>query len=264
MNVDSNDHLRVELNDSVLTATLSRGAVGNGMDRVLADSLLSWARQIKLGVSLDEVRVAVLRNEGFAFCVGGDLAHFTQSSDRSGELRYVAETIHRALRLLAEGPVPVVTVVDGVAAGGGVGLALIGDIIVGTPATKFKMAYTDVGLSPDCGGSWSLTRRVGVGRALELSLTNRTVGLDEARAIGLVGPVGGDDLEDLVSALVGRLVNGSRGSIATTKRLTYAAAINGFSDHLDDEALSITRLSGSRDGREGLDAFIQKRRPDFE
>jgi 2-(1,2-epoxy-1,2-dihydrophenyl)acetyl-CoA isomerase len=264
MTTHSNDHLRVELDERVLTATLCRGEVGNGMDRVLADALLAWAHQTLNGAASGEVRVAVLRNEGFAFCVGGDLAHFTQSKDRSAELRYVAETIHEALRLLAAAPVPVVTVVDGVAAGGGVGLALIGDIIVGTAATKFKMAYTDVGLSPDCGGSWLLTRRVGVGRALELSLTNRIVGVEEARAIGLVGPVGGDDLNELVSGLVGRLARGSSDSIATTKRLTYAAATNGLSEHLDDEAISITRLSGSPDGREGLNAFIEKRQPVFE
>ncbi|AQT82359.1 hypothetical protein B1R94_28630 [Mycolicibacterium litorale] len=265
MRLHSNDHVGVTLHDEVLTATLRRGDVGNGMDRVFADSLISFAHDLVECTQAGSVRVAVLRNEGFGFCVGGDLTHFSNATDLPGELRYVAETIHEALKVLVTAPVPVVTVVDGVAAGGGVGLALAGDIVVGTPATKFKMSYTSVGLSPDCGGSWFLTQRVGLGRALEITLTDRTVGVEEAERIGLVGPVcpPDADLDHAVHALTARLAAMGTDSLATTKRLLRSSVTTDLTDHLDEEARQITRLSSTPDGAEGVRAFFEKRRPTF-
>jgi 2-(1,2-epoxy-1,2-dihydrophenyl)acetyl-CoA isomerase len=266
MNTGSNDHLRIDQEGTVLTATLCRAASGNGMDRALADSLVGWATQIMEGAKTGSVRVAVLRNEGFAFCVGGDLNHFTNASNLSAELRHVAETIHQALKMLTTAPVPIITVVDGVAAGGGVGLALVGDIVIGTPATKFKMSYTSVGLSPDCGGSWFLSHRVGLGRALEMTLTDRTVGVEEAETIGLVGPVCGADGDpnQVVKEVTARLTAMSMDSLATTKRLIRSSVTNDLFHHLDDEAHHITRLSATPDGAEGVRAFAEKRRPAFE
>lgn len=265
MNFLSNDHVAVALHDNVLTATLCRSDVGNGMDRVLADSLTSFARDVVEGAEAGSVRVAVLRNEGFGFCVGGDLVHFSKATDLGAELRYVAETIHEAIKVLVAAPVPLVTVIDGVAAGGGVGLALAGDIVIGTPATKFKMSYTSVGLSPDCGGSWFLTQRVGLGRALEITLTDRTIGVEEAERIGLVGPVCGPDaeLDDTVRAVTARLAAMGTDSLATTKQLLRYSITTDLADHLDEEARQITRLSATPDGAEGVRAFFEKRRPAF-
>jgi 2-(1,2-epoxy-1,2-dihydrophenyl)acetyl-CoA isomerase len=265
MDTESNDHLAIDLQGTVLTATLCRGDVGNGMDRVLANSLAAFASQVVEGAKTGSVRVAVLRNEGFGFCVGGDLTHFTNASNLPTELQYVAETIHDALKTLTTAPVPIVTVVDGVAAGGGVGLALVGDIVIGTPATKFKMSYTSVGLSPDCGGSWFLSQRVGLGRALEMTLTDRTVAVEEAEKIGLVGPVCGADadLDQMVKGLTGRLTAMSKDSLATTKRLIRSSVTRDLFDQLDDEAHHITRLSATPDGAEGVRAFSEKRLPAF-
>jgi len=265
MHLLNNDHVAVALHDDVLTATLRRSDVGNGMDRVLADSLTAFAHDVVEGAEAGSVRVAVLRNEGFGFCVGGDLSHFSNATDLPAELQYVAETIHEALKVLIAAPVPLVTVIDGVAAGGGVGLALAGDIVIGTPATKFKMSYTSVGLSPDCGGSWFLTQRVGLGRALEITLTDRTVGVEEASRIGLVGPVCGPDadLDDTVRAVTSRLAAMGTDSLATTKRLLRLSVTADLTDHLDEEARQITRLSASADGAEGVRAFFEKRRPAF-
>lgn len=258
----SNDHLTVELTGPVLTATLCRSDAGNGIDRVLADSLAAWADQAVQGARAGVVRVAVLRNTGFGFCVGGDLKHFSGAENLPAELAYVVRTIHGAIEVLTQAPLPVITVVDGVAAGGGVGLALVGDIVIGTPATRFKMSYTSVGLSPDCGGSWLLTHRVGLGRALEMTLSDRTIGAEEAERIGLVGPLctSHDELPALLGALVDRLSGMSADALATSKLLIRTSAMAQFGDHLADEEHHIVRLSATTDGAQGVQAFAQRRR----
>ncbi|MFP1155050.1 enoyl-CoA hydratase/isomerase family protein [Mycobacterium sherrisii] len=261
----SHERLRIEQQGSVMTATLCRGDAGNGMDRLLAESLVAWADQVVTSAQAGRLRVAVLRNQGFAFCVGGDLVHFTNAANMAAELSYVAGSIHEALKALTAAPVPIVTVVDGVAAGGGVGLALVGDIVIGTPATKFKMAYTSVGLSPDCGGSWFLTQRVGLGRALEMTLSDRTVGVDEAQRIGLVGPVSDSHAgtDQTVDQVTERLASMSRESLATTKRLIRSSLTTDLFAHLDMEAYNISRLGATADGLEGVRAFSEKRPPVF-
>lgn len=266
MHAVSDERIRIRQRGAVMTATLCRGDVGNGIDRLLADSLVAWADRVVADAKAGRLRVAVLRNEGFGFCVGGDLVHFTSVANMAAELNYVAGSIHEAIKILVTAPVPIVTVVDGVAAGGGVGLALVGDIVIGSPATKFKMAYTGVGLSPDCGGSWFLTQRVGLGRALEMTLANRTVGVDEAERTGLVGPVsdsnaGIDQTVDQVTALLASM---SRESLATTKRLIRSSMTTDLFAHLDVEAHNISRLGATPDGLEGVRVFSEKRPPVFE
>jgi 2-(1,2-epoxy-1,2-dihydrophenyl)acetyl-CoA isomerase len=256
--------LRVETTAGVSTATLSRPTAGNALDRALADALVNWATAVDAGALDGSVRVAVLRHEGAMCCVGGDLKHFLDANDTAGELQYVAENVHRAIEQLNASVVPVVSVIDGVAAGGGLGVALVGDIVVATQRARFKMAYTEVGLSPDCGGSWLLTRRIGAGRAMEFALTNRTMGVAEAADLGLVTTVvDSEDLEAKVDALVGLLLKGPRAAQGETKRLIRQAESAGFSEQLADEAASIVRQSASAEGDEGVRAFFGKRPPVF-
>lgn len=256
--------VRCEVRGRVAVATLCRADGSNGLDRPTADGLHAWAKGLQEAAGNGSVRVAVLRHEGFAFSVGGDLQAFRDADSFAGELRHVASETHEALRVLAGLPVPLVTVVDGVAAGGGLGLVLAGDIVFASESAKFRMAYLGVGLSPDCGVSWRVVRRLGSARAVEFALSNRVIGAEEALVLGLVSRVHpADELEASVHEFVELLARAPREAVAETLRLLRTSSSRSFSEALDDEADTIVRLSETTDGVEGVDAFFGKRRPMF-
>ncbi len=258
------DRVRIRIEDDVARLTLSRPDAGNGFDLDMAHSIEAGARRIADGADAGRLRAAMIDAEGKAFSVGGDLAYFAGTDDRSEAMRQVAGALHNALRLLTGAPVPVVTAVHGVAAGGGIGLALAGDVVVAGPRAKFRYAYTAGGLSPDCGTTWLVPWRIGMARAMDLALTNRIVGADEAAAWGLVSRVvDSDDVPEQALAIAHELANGSRSALATTKELLWTSAERSFGDQLDLEASSIARLVDGPDGREGVDAFLAKRIPTF-
>ncbi|WP_406033171.1 enoyl-CoA hydratase-related protein [Nocardioides sp. NBC_00163] len=258
-----NDRVRWSINGQVATVTLARPDGGNGFDLAMAEAIREAAKRVHDGSKKGTVRAAIVAAEGPAFSVGGDLQYFASSAERDKEMDKVAGAIHDALRLLAGADAPVITVVEGVAAGGGIGLALTGDIVLASPRAKFRMAYTAVGLSPDCGTSWIVPRLIGEGRALDLALTNRVVSVKEAAEWGLVSRVVEDDVLSEAQALARSLAGGPFAALSRTKRLIRSSATASFSEHLDDEAASISALVASSDGIEGIDAFLGKREPKF-
>lgn len=259
-------HGRVRLRTDAGTAvlTLARPDAGNGFDLDMAHGIRDAARAVADGGRDGSVRAAVLAAEGKVFSVGGDLAHFAAAPDRGERMREVAGALHEALRLLATAPVPVVTALHGVAAGGGIGLALVGDVVLAGPRAKFRLAYTAGGLSPDCGTSWILPRRIGHARAMDLALTNRVLGAEEAERWGLVSRLtGSDEVLDEALALARELADGAHEALAMTKHLIWTGQESTFEAHLDREAETIARLVDTADAREGIDAFLTKRTPTF-
>jgi len=214
----------------------------------------------------DDVRAVLIGAAGRAFSVGGDLAAFSQFGDQSSQaMRNLADGLHRSLQRLATSPVPIVAAVNGIAAGSGMGLACIADIVLASEKARFTMAYTGVGLSPDGGSTWTLPRIVGVKRAVELMLTNRIIGAVEAERIGLVNRVVVPDVLHSEAETVARtLMAGSAKAIAAVKRLVREAAGADFGAQLDREAATIASLVAAPDGREGIAAFLEQRRPNFE
>ena len=196
--------------------------------------------------------------------MGGDLREFADAPDPSDHVAEVADAAHDALSLLRGMAVPVVTVVQGVAAGGGLGLALAGDIVLAARSVRLRVAYTAAGLSPDCGVTVHLARALGPARAIDLALTNRAVTADQAEQWGLVSRVVDDvELEPTASALVQQLAGGARAAAAATKALLRAAPGRSWSEQLGAERSSISSLAGTADGREGVRAFLEKRAPSF-
>lgn len=257
------DRVRWTTDDSIATITLARPDAGNGFDLAMAEAIREAARRVHDGARASTIRAAIITADGPAFSVGGDLQHFASSAERDKEMDNVAGAMHEALRLLAASEAPVITVVEGVAAGGGIGLALAGDIVLATQRAKFRMAYTAVGLSPDCGASWIVPRLVGQARALDLALTNRMVSAQEAAGWGLVSRLVEDDAVSEARALARLLAEGSAAALGSTKRLVRASVTSSYVEHLDAEAASISARVASTDGIEGVDAFLEKRRPTF-
>jgi 2-(1,2-epoxy-1,2-dihydrophenyl)acetyl-CoA isomerase len=255
-----NGSVTLSVEGGVARLTLARPEAGNALDPALARALRDAASSLD-----DRVRVVVLRAEGRAFCVGGDLAFMRDCGDEVTAGVYgLASDFHAALEALARLDAPVITAVQGVAAGGGMSMAIAGDLVVAAESAWFTMAYTAAGLSPDGGSTWTLPRLVGVRRATELMLLNERLSAAQALELGLVSRVVPDaELEAAVDDLASRLAAGPTGAYGEVKRLLRASWAASFEDQLAAETDAISSRAGSPDGREGIGAFLEKRAPRF-
>lgn len=173
--------------------------------------------------------------------------------------------LHAAITRLARMDKPLITAVNGPAAGAGIGLAVIGDIVLAAPEAHFTMAYTALGMSPDGGTSWLVPRLVGLRRAQELFFCNTRVLATEAAKMGLVTRVvEGGSLREEATALAERLVTSATSALGATRRLLFDSLVTPLETHLDAEARSIASQSRRSEGREGIAAFLSKRKPTFQ
>jgi len=256
------DRLAVQVDDGVLHLVLARGDRGNAIDLSWAeqfdDAVSSLTRQVASG----DVRTVLLRAEGANFCVGGDLRDFpADESAVTPHLQRMARLVHRGLAGLYQLAVPVMARLNGAAAGAGVGLVAAADLVVAARSARFVMAYTAVGLSPDCGTSWLLPRVVGLRRAIDLTLTRRTLSADEAESWGLVSRVVEDaDLDAAVSDLVSDVSGRSTAALVASKRLLRAADANTLPAQLADEAQQIAHLAAGPDAVQARTAFLSRSR----
>jgi 2-(1,2-epoxy-1,2-dihydrophenyl)acetyl-CoA isomerase len=256
------DRVRLELAGAVARVVLARPQTGNAVDLETASALQEAGERLQAAPGLRVVRIEA---EGKAFCVGGDLRDFAGADDPGAHIAATADAAHRGLTALRELPVPLVGVVHGVAAGAGIGIALVADVVLAARSARFVVAYTAAGLSPDCGVSWHLARALGPARAADLLLTNRALSAEDAERWGLVSRVVDDaDLARTADDVVARLASASTGALVEARRLARAAVTRDWSDHLADEAATIARLAGTPDGREGVRAFLDKRQPAFD
>lgn len=251
----------LKVDDAIATIRLNRPERGNALDLETLRALHTAADQL---AQLSDVRAVLVRSDGPIFCAGGDLRWMAAQDDRRAAVHTLATALHGALLALRALAAPIVTVVQGTTAGAGVSLAASADIALAAETATFTMAYTKVGLSPDGGSTWLLPRLLGQQRAAALMLLNSRVDATEAARIGLVARVVPDDQLDAEAArLAEALRNGSRAAGAAVKRLLAASSGSSLPEQLDLEATSIADLAVSPEGREGIDSFLDGRRPDF-
>jgi 2-(1,2-epoxy-1,2-dihydrophenyl)acetyl-CoA isomerase len=210
------------------------------------------------------VRVIVLCGLPDAFCVGGDLKQAHATGAIGEYLRVLTLPFHRAVHTLLTMSKPVVTVVDGVAAGGGFSLALAGDVRVGSRDAWYKLAYPAVGLPPDGGMTYLLPRVVGRARAQEILFTDPRISSEDAARLGILHRVfPREALADEVAALAQRLADAPARALGTTKLLLLKGLTADLALHLDDERGAISKGGALPEGREGIAAFVGKRPPRF-
>ncbi|MFD4292671.1 enoyl-CoA hydratase/isomerase family protein [Rhodococcus sp. NPDC058505] len=206
----------------------------------------------------------LLVGDGANFCAGGNVRAFAAADDRPAYILGIANELHDLVRLLAAATVPVVAAVHGWAAGAGMSLVCAADIALGGASTKLRPAYPGIGLTPDGGMSWNLPRIVGSRRAREILLTDAVLDADEAVRLGVLSRVVADDeVQEQAQQLAQRLATGPTASYAGIKELLARSEESTLSDQLDAEAAAISAASGGATGREGVDAFVAKRAPDF-
>ena len=214
---------------------------------------------------LGEARVVVVTGAGRGFCAGQDL------NDRNvapGEQVDLGETVERdwnpLVRTLTSLPQPVIARVNGVAAGAGANIALACDIVVAAKSAKFIQSFAAIGLIPDSGGTWVLPRLVGPARALGLALTGEPLPAGQAAEWGLIWKAVEDEALDAeVHALTERFATGPTRGLGRIKKMIRESWDHGLEEELVLQRDAMRELGFSDDYREGVAAFMEKRKPEF-
>ncbi len=263
------DTLQFAQTEGVATICLNRPEVMNSLNVQIMSELL---RALDYCTSVDSVRAVILTGTGKAFCAGADLGQFvpgTTPASRAACGEWVKEQMdaqfNRVIRQLVELPKPVICAVNGIAAGGGVGLALSGDITLAAESASFMQVFIpQLGIIPDMGCSWFLPRRLGNARAMGLMLTGEKLPAQQAEAWGLIWKALPDDeLPAAAEQLAGELARGPALGIAQLKRALAAAQTNSLTEQLELEAEIQRVCCASEDFVEGVTAFREKRKPGF-
>ncbi len=251
--------------DGVARLTLNRPDAANAIDLTLARALADAATELARS---DSLRAVLLTGRGDRFCGGGDVRAFAAAASEGPELpdrlSEIVGALHEAIEALDRLDAPIVTAVQGSAAGAGLSLVALSDLVLAGQSTKFVMAYTAIGLTPDGGSTWFLPRIIGLRRAVELTLTNRALSADEARDWGLVTRVVADaELMAEAEALVTKLAAGPTRSFGVAKRLLRDSVGTTLTDQLATEERELSAAGGREDAKEGVTAFAEKRPPMF-
>jgi 2-(1,2-epoxy-1,2-dihydrophenyl)acetyl-CoA isomerase len=251
----------LDVADGVATVTLNRAEGANALDMIMGRELLETALRCEADHG---VRAVVITGAGKHFCFGGDLRGMADKGAQvGGYLNELTTHIHSAISAFTRMRAPVIAAVNGTAAGGGVGLVCMADLAIAGRGSKFSLAYTGVGLAPDCSTSFLLPRIVGRRRALELLLTNRTLSAEEALDWGLVNQVVEDaEVLSQARALAARFAAGPTDSFAAVKRLIEAAD-PGLEGQMAREGRAIAAQATHSNGVEGVRAFLEKRKPKY-
>ena len=257
------DGIFLERKDAIAWITLNRPEHGNALDIPMARALLQAAMDCDSDAS---VRCVVITGNGKLFCAGGDIAAFASAgADLSAFLKEITSYLHAALACLARMNKPLVTAVNGAAAGAGLSLAIWGDIALAAPEAQFTLAYTGIGLSPDGGATWLLPRLIGLRKTQELCLRNTRLRADQAAAIGLISRVCVEgSLTEEASAVARELAAGATSALGATRRLLIDSFSQPPETQMELESRSLARLGHGEEAQEGIAAFLEKRRPVFD
>ena len=252
-----------EAKDGVARITLNRPEVLNSFNSEMALRL----QQILEAVSRDtSVRALYLTGAGRAFCAGQDLAEATASegagiADFAGHVRKLYNPLVLGLR---RSPKPVVCGVNGVAAGAGANLALAADIVIATEDASFLQAFVKIGLVPDTGGTWFLPRLIGNAQAAALALLGEKLSATRAVELGLIYKVcPAAELEATAFGLAAQLATQPTYALALIKQMLNSSAGNTLEQQLEVEAEHQGLAGRSEDYAEGVNAFLEKRKPNF-
>lgn len=254
-----NTPLRLEREGAIARIVFSRPQQLNAINIDTANAFDAACETIERD---DSVRVVVIRGEGSSFGVGGDLRAFQQSPQPTALA--LIEPMHRGLQRLTRMAAPVLASLQGNVSGGSMSLAMACDLAIAADDVRFNLAYVNVAASCDVGGSWHLTRLLGMRRAMEIALLGTTMTANEAQRLGLVNQVvPTSELDSATDALAVRLANGPTAAYGRLKRLIRVAQTNDLSTQLDLERDGFYESAGTADFNEALQAFFERRPPKF-
>jgi 2-(1,2-epoxy-1,2-dihydrophenyl)acetyl-CoA isomerase len=244
--------------NGVARITLNRP---NTLNAFVAQMNMEITKAIKAASSSEEVRCIVITGEGRGFCSGQDLSEVDENMDHGQVLR---EKYGPMIKQIYQCEKPIIAAVNGIAAGAGFSLALACDFRLLSDRASFINAFIHIGLIPDSGNSYFLTRLVGEAKALEISILGEKISADQAHVLGLATKVVSSDNWDAeVNQFAERIAALPTKAVGLIKRTIKATAEQSFTDYLEEEAQG-QRIAGlTKDHREGVQAFMEKRKPNF-
>ena len=249
--------------EGIAKVILNRPAVFNAFDY---DMVEHFARHVVMLAVDDNVRGVVISGEGKGFCAGGDIKWVSEFPlGPSAAFHKLAASFHQAILEIRRMSKPVVAAINGIAADGGFSLALACDFRVMARSATLRQAYTSNGLCIDGGGTFMLPRLVGLARALEIAGFDNPISSEKALAWGLVTKVvdDGHALEEAVN-MAHELSNGSLNSFGWSKQLLTDSFNSAFEAQIEHERLGLCSCAEHPDGKEGIQAFVNRRKPNFQ
>lgn len=256
------DAVVVEREGPVAVLRLDRPKAMNSFDVATDEALLAAVRGL---VHDDSVRAVVLTGTGKTFCTGGDVAEMhARAHDAARLFDELTVPYHAMVLAMQQSDKVFVAAVNGIAAGGGVGLALSCDLVVMARSARFVLAYGNIGISPDGGATAHLVRALGPHRAREAVLVDGGITSEQALAWGLTNRVVDDgEVGAAAKALAVQVAGRAVHTVRETKRLVELAAHSPLERTLEAERRAIIEAGGTADFREGIEAFFAKRKPVF-
>ena len=253
-----------EARGAVALVTLNRPQALNSFTRQMHHDL--WVA-LDIAEADAKIRALVITGAGRGFCAGADLSEFDFAPGpdlvkRADPGPVIDQAFNPTARRLQNLRMPTIAAVNGVAAGAGASLAMCCDIAVASPAASFIQAFSKIGLIPDAGGSWLLVERLGMARAMALAMTGDKLSADKAKEWGLIWDVAEDSVAAAL-ALAERLAVMPTKALVATRQLLRDAGTRSFTQHLDTERDTQSAMGRTHDYIEGVNAFLQKRAPEF-
>ncbi|MGP1358021.1 enoyl-CoA hydratase-related protein [Roseicyclus sp.] len=243
----------------VAVVTLRRPEVMNALNTQMRAEITH-----AVGTAGTQVRVVVLTGEGRAFCSGQDLGDRANVGSINLE-RTLRDEYIPMLRAVVDCPVPVIAAVNGTAAGAGANLALVCDIVIAAASASFIQAFGRIGLIPDAGGTWVLPRQIGLQRAMGAALFAEKISAEQAASWGMIWEAAPDEaFETVWRARAAQLANGPTEAYKRIKQAMQASFGNTLQEQLLLEGQLQGQCGNTRDFKEGVMAFIEKRAPSFE
>jgi 2-(1,2-epoxy-1,2-dihydrophenyl)acetyl-CoA isomerase len=258
------ENIQLEMRQSVGIITLNRPDSLNALTTEVGQDFQAAVGEVQERGA----RAVVVTGAGRAFCAGGDLREMQKIAQREGKVEAFFDEplrlLNECILLIRRAPLPFIAAVNGAASGGGCNLALACDFVVAGEGAKFNQAFIKIGLVPDCGGTFILPRLIGWKRASELMMTGEVVTAARALEMGMINAIVPDaELLPRALALAEKLAQAPTAAIGRIKELLEASATNDYGGQLELERKTQIQSGLTKDFREGVAAFLEKRPAKF-
>lgn len=254
--------VQLTVENSIATITINRPDAMNSFNREMGEDLERVTEQVR---NDNDIRAVLLKGAGNLFMAGGDIRYFyerleTMAADIMTDIRLLSASILNLVQM----PKPVLASVHGSVAGVGMSFMMAADLVIAADNTKFTMAYGGIGLSPDGGASYLLPRLVGTKKAMELIMLSEIFDAKTAQDYGLINWMApAENLTTETERLIKRLANGPTHALAQSKQLIHQAWDNSLQTQLDAEGRAFASCCTTQDFKNGITAFLNKKKPEF-